>query len=90
MFGVAAHIYADIPWHWGRKVAYISDFQGFLRAMAHSGSRCKDQWNNNWQLPSCHTFGDVGEDIYLGIRYADSGIYDDKWSFPSKDIHQVY
>lgn len=66
LLAVESHDQADVDWHWGPQPAGADD-QGFLHAMSHSASWCKDQWNTGVE-PICHTIGDTGGDLLLAYR----------------------
>lgn len=90
MFGVASHIYSDFLWYYGNQIVTMTDFEGFITAMCHNGSICKDLPYATDQNPNCKQIGDWGMDVQLGVRYTGDGIYETAWAFPTYDIGQVY
>jgi len=90
LFGITSHDFADISWHWGINVANAPDSQGFLRAMSHNQSYCKDSWNTPiGKDPSCHSIGDIGADMVTAKR---GGIHfmPYTWEIPIEDMVSLY
>lgn len=78
---------SDVLWHWGQKDTPETE-QGFLRAMSHMGSYCRDEWNSGRKI-TCHQVGDIGGELYLRAR-GNLVNADHFWSFPFDDIIKVY
>lgn len=83
LLGVESHGIADLIWHWGPNTNGAED-QGFLNAMGHDASICKD---DRWE--KCHGIGDTGADFYLSYR-ADLHHFSDYWTYPINDLVEIY